>query len=131
MPGDTTVTCASDVPGDPGVRATDNCGESLTVTFEQSAAPGCVGSGMVTNTWTVEDCAGNVTTHTQEVTVADNIAPVLSAVPADLTVTCASDIPGDPGVTATDNCGETVIVMYSQSALGLSLIHISEPTRPY
>ena len=78
MPADLTVTCLSDVPGDPGITATDNCGEPLTVSYTQSAAPACVGSGTVTNTWTTTDCAGNVTTHTQTVTIADNIAPVLS-----------------------------------------------------
>ena len=105
MPSDTTVTCLSDVPGDPGVTATDNCGETLTVMYSQSAAPMCVGDGTVTNTWTVMDCAGNVTTHEQVVTIDDNIAPVLSSMPSDTTVTCLSDVPGDPGVTAMDNCG--------------------------
>ena len=137
MPSDTTVTCLSDVPGDPGVTATDNCGEALTVSYSQSVAPTCVGSGSVTNSWTVSDCAGNEITHEQLVTIVDNIAPVLSIMPSDTTVTCLSDVPGDPGVTATDNCGEALTVSYNQSVAptcvgsGLSLIHISEPTRPY
>ena len=58
----------------------------------------------------VSDCAGNEITHEQLVTIADNIAPILSSMPSDTTVTCLSDVPGDPGVTATDNCGEPVTV---------------------
>ena len=117
LPADITVTCASDIPGDPGVTAMDNCGEAVTVMYSQSALGTCPGDDTVTNTWTVEDCAGNVTTHTQEVTVTDNVAPVLSAMPANIIVTCLSEVPGDPGITATDNCGEVLLVLFNQSAL--------------
>lgn len=117
-PTDTTVTCFSDVPGDPGVMATDNCGEGLTVTFTQSAAGVCPGNDTITNTWTTEDCAGNVKTHIQTITIDDNTSPVLSALPANMTVACRSQVPGDPGITATDNCGEAVTVIYAQSAPG-------------
>ena len=110
MPMDITVECASDVPGDPGVTAMDNCGETLTVMYSQSALGMCPGDDEVTNTWTVTDCAGNTTTHVQTITIEDTMAPVLSEMPMDITVECASDVPGDPGVTAMDNCGETLTV---------------------
>ena len=116
---DITVECAADVPGDPGVTAMDNCGEVLTVMYSQSALGMCPGDDEVTNTWTVTDCAGNTTTHIQTITIEDTMAPVLSEMPMDITVECASDVPGDPGVTAMDNCGETLTVIYSQSALGM------------
>jgi len=119
QPGDLVVMCQSDVPGDPGVTAIDNCGEMLTVSFMQSPLDPCVGSGTITNTWIVTDCAGNMATHTQTIIVDDTTPPVLSAMPEDLTVSCHADIPGDPGVTATDNCGETVMVSFNQSPLGV------------
>lgn len=119
QPGDLVVMCQSDVPGDPGVTAIDNCGEMLTVSFMQSPLDPCVGSGTITNTWIVTDCAGNMATHTQTIIVDDTTPPVLSAMPGDLTVSCHADIPGDPGVTATDNCGETVMVSFNQSPLGV------------
>ena len=118
MPADLTVMCQFDIPGDPGVTATDNCGETLTVAFMQSPLDPCVGSGTVTNTWSVTDCAGNTTVYMQTVTVDDTTPPVLSAMPDDLTVSCHADIPGDPGVTATDNCGESLTVLFNQSPLG-------------
>lgn len=115
-PADVTVDCIGDVPGDPGLTATDNCGGSPSVTYSQGTAPACQGSGTITNTWDAMDCAGNISTHVQTVTLLDNIAPVLSATPAPVTVTCATDAPGDPGVTATDNCGETITVVFMQNA---------------
>jgi len=113
-PAPTVVTCAEDVPGDPGITATDNCGGSVTVVFTQSALPPCPGSGTVTNTWTATDCAGNTETYSQIVTLSDNVPPVFVSPPADLTVTCASQVPGDPGVEATDNCGGAVSVTFQQ-----------------
>ncbi len=116
-PADITVDCAANIPNDPGLTATDNCGETLTVTFVQSAVPTCPGDGTVTNTWTATDCAGNIASHVQTITIDDNTPPVLSATPADVTVQCSGDIPGDPGLTATDNCGETLTVTFTQSAI--------------
>ena len=117
-PADIIVSCQSDIPGDPGITATDNCAEALTVTFVQSPLGGCPGDDQITNTWTVSDCAGNVTTHIQTVTIDDNTPPVLNSLPADMTVVCFNDVPGDPGITATDNCGELVTVTFTQSAPG-------------
>ena len=85
-PADMTVDCASDLPTDPGITATDNCGEILTVTYTEGAIPACVGGGPVINTWEVTDCAGNTTTHSQTITINDTEAPILSDLPADVTV---------------------------------------------
>ena len=115
---DITVECFSQVPGSQGVTATDNCGEELTVVFTQTLQGACVGVGMITNTWTATDCNGNITTYSQVVTLDDTTPPVLSATPAAITVQCFMDVPGDPGVTATDNCGEVLTVMFVQSAAG-------------
>jgi hypothetical protein len=114
------VACLDDVPGDPGVTATDNCGEVLSVQFQQSALPACAGQGLIVNTWTVTDCAGNTATHIQEVTIDDNTPPVLSITPPNQTVNCESLVPGDPGVTATDNCGGQVDVTFTQTGLPLT-----------
>ncbi|MBR9920056.1 MAG: HYR domain-containing protein [Bacteroidetes bacterium] len=119
LPANVSVICVEDAPGDPGITATDNCGEELTVVFSQSPAPACPGSGSITNTWTVTDCAGNTTTHDQIVSIQDNTIPVLSHKPADVTVACLEDIPGEQGVTATDNCDANVQLSYIQEGLPL------------
>jgi len=66
------------------------------------------------------DCAGNVTTHVQEVIVDDNEGPLFSETPQDLTALCLADVPGDQGVTATDNCGENVTVVFSQDTISMT-----------
>ena len=113
-PASGTASCVGDVPGDPGITATDNCGGSLSVSFTQNIDSTCPGSGVVTNTWTTSDCAGNTETHVQTILIDDNEAPEFSAYPADLTVTCLGDVPGDPGITATDNCGGSINVVFNQ-----------------
>lgn len=117
LPADLTVECVDEVPGNPGLSATDNCGEAIGVVFNQSSLPTCPGQGVVTNTWTATDCAGNTSTHVQSITIADTEGPLLSAYPANVVVTCLGEVPGDPGLSATDNCGETIEVVFSQSSL--------------
>ncbi|MFN7326996.1 MAG: hypothetical protein ACK5SQ_10470, partial [Chitinophagales bacterium] len=55
----------------------------------------------------VMDATGNTSTCNAAITVVDNIAPVITACPANITVSdCNLAIPnGVSGVTATDNCG--------------------------
>ena len=121
MPADIVVSCSTDVPGDPGVTATDNCGASVTLVYTQSGLPlTCAGNGIVSNTWEATDCNGNTTSYTQTVTVLDTEAPVLSSMPADIVVSCSSDVPGDSGIIATDNCDASVMVVYTQSGLPLT-----------
>jgi hypothetical protein len=120
QPAPVTVSCLSDVPGDPGITATDNCGGVVDVTFQQIVNGNCPGSGTVTNTWTATDCAGNSSVYSQLVTIADNAPPVLSALPQNLTVACEDAIPGAQGITASDNCGGGLTVVFTQTGLPLS-----------
>ncbi|MBK7408639.1 MAG: HYR domain-containing protein [Saprospirales bacterium] len=117
-PASGTATCMGDVPGNPGLTATDNCGGTIAVSFSQNINSSCPGSGVVTNTWTAVDCAGNTEVYAQIIAVDDNDPPVFSAYPVDLTVTCISDVPGDPGITASDNCGGSIDVVFTQNLPG-------------
>ena len=123
LPGDLTVTCADEVPGDQGITALDNCGQPIEVEFNQTGFPlDCAGHGTITNTWTASDCAGNTFSYTQTVTIADLAGPVLSATPADLTVECALEAPGEQGITATDNCDGAVEVIFTQTGFPLDCV---------
>lgn len=83
------------------ISVTDNC--TTTVTND---APSVFPVGVTVVTYTVTDAGGNSTTCTQQVTVADTEAPVLTGCPQDVII-C-------PGVvqfsspTAVDNCGASV-----------------------
>src|SRR5204863_2754782 len=117
-PADTTVSCASQVPAanDNGVTATDNCGGTVTVTHDaDQITPGsCPNRYAIARTYHATDSCGNSSSHTQNITVDDQTAPVITGRPADTTVSCTSEVPAanDSGVTATDNCGGTVTVTH-------------------
>jgi len=119
VPADLTLDCATPVPAPPTVTATDNCAAIGTVNYNQNIngnpATGCF---VVTRTWSATDNCGNTTSATQTITVQDNIAPILSATPADLSLNCVSAIPAAPTITATDNCDTNVPVLFFQAYTG-------------
>ena len=52
-------------------------------------------------TWSVSDCAGNETTHTQVITVEDTAAPTFNeTLPVDVTVSCDA-VPSAETLTAS------------------------------
>ncbi len=106
--------------------ASDDCGLASVVGVRSDALPlddpypaGCAPGFATTITWTATDCAGGTTACTQTVTVTDNEAPVLSGVPADITVTplagsCEAEVTFT-APTATDNCDATPLVVLVRS----------------
>ncbi|HFA50155.1 MAG TPA: HYR domain-containing protein, partial [Bacteroidetes bacterium] len=108
-PADVTVVCGTDIPAVPNVTFTDNCDE-FTVDFsEVLVSLGSPDEATLTRTWVATDAAGNSTTVDQIITILDNIAPVANMDPADVTVSCGTDIPAVPNVTFTDNCDEFTV----------------------
>ena len=60
--------------------------------------------------WTATDAAGNTATAVQKVIITDNEMPAITQFPADVTVTCSTDMPAVNigSLTATDNCSVVV-----------------------
>uniref|UniRef100_UPI002617965A gliding motility-associated C-terminal domain-containing protein n=1 Tax=uncultured Tenacibaculum sp. TaxID=174713 RepID=UPI002617965A len=109
LPADTTVSCDT-VPVAAVLTATDNCDASVTVNYSEEFAgqdDECASEYTITRTWTVSDCAGNTTSHTQVVTVEDNEAPTLVSTLEDITVEC-DNVPEVPTLEFTDNCSANV-----------------------
>ena len=115
-----TTAPVLEVPADVTVEAE---GELTGVDIDQAAAADAVGPvtiasdapalfplGTTVVTWTATDGAGNQTTGTQLVTVADTTAPELT-VPADVTVEAEGELTGvDSGqATATDAVGAVTV----------------------
>jgi len=101
------------------VTATDNCDAHVGVSYSQAdnGASGCAGHPrIITRTWTATDDCGNTTAQSQTITQEDTEAPVLSDVPADVTVQCIGDVPAIPVVTALDNCDASATVQYSETS---------------
>ena len=76
------------------VTGKDNCTEDIIVNFNETIIPGtCPQSYTLVRTWTAEDECGNVTAHTQHITVQDMEAPVFTSVPDNVTIECDDPIP--------------------------------------
>ncbi len=89
-PANVTVECdESTAPANTGgpATATDNLDDSPAISYTDVWAPntGCTYTGTITRTWKAEDCAGNVSTCVQVITVNDVTAPTITC-PPDITV---------------------------------------------
>ncbi|MFZ6051114.1 HYR-like domain-containing protein [Halocola ammonii] len=110
-PADLTIECDEEIPSYE-ITATDNCNESVEVTFEESTQALDCGS-MITRTWTATDDCGNSVEHTQTITIEDNENPVFVGVPQDLSINCDEEIPAHE-VSATDNCDADVSITFNE-----------------
>lgn len=100
--------------------ATDNCGITGYVDpFVDT--PGCGSSFTRTYTTVATDVNGNTATFVTTINMVDNTPPVLSGIPADVTIFCGDPMPVLPTVTAADQCAGNVsssITVASSVALG-------------
>jgi len=63
-------------------------GTGVDLTFEDTDTLDDCGLGTITRTWTAIDCAGNVSTDAQTITIEDNTAPVITEVGGPETIDC-------------------------------------------
>jgi ribosomal protein S26 len=101
-PQNVTVSCASAVPqsSNTAVTATDNCTGTVTITVDDVISnQTCANRLTITRTWTATDACSNSSTSAQTITVNDQIPPVITGTPQDVTVSCASAVP-QPSITA-------------------------------
>lgn len=108
-PVDITVDCdAIPAPCTPHAVGED----ALTVEYTSVQ----LSASVSVRTWSVVDEASNPTTYAQTVTVVDDVAPILSRSPADVTVSCSCDtFPAAPTVVAVDNCDADVTVDFTEA----------------
>jgi hypothetical protein len=89
-----------------------------SVDFTQTIIPGsCPDSYKIKRSWSAVDAAGNLCEHVQYITVQDTKAPVITGVPADITIQCGQAIPLPPApgvVKGTDNCDAYVTIGFSE-----------------
>ena len=112
IPPDITVEC-DEIPT-PTVTATDACDPDVEVVLSQINMFGlCPNSYTITRTWTATDDCGNTDIGTQVITVTDNTEPILTGVPADMTVACDA-VPDPPTVIVTDNCDPQPSMTFSE-----------------
>ncbi|MEY8848927.1 SprB repeat-containing protein, partial [Psychroserpens sp. XS_ASV72] len=106
IPEDITVECnrPTDPEPDGNATATDNCSDTVTITFSDSTADSCGNTVIITRTWTATDECGNSTSDDQIITVEDTTPPNLT-VPTDATVECTEST--DPAATGTATATDT------------------------
>ena len=107
-PPDTIVEWGLESPDNTGFPVvTDNCGDDLVPTFEDSILKtgSCPVVVIITRTWTVIDDCGNVASCTQTIQATDTTAPVVTC-PPNTKIECDQDpsplVTGTP--TIVDNC---------------------------
>ena len=96
IPANVTVSCANAVPAasNTAVVATDNCSGTVSVSSADVVTAGsCANRYSIARTYTATDACGNASSQTQTITVNDQTAPVISSIPASVTVTCSSVVP--------------------------------------
>ena len=114
IPVDMNLQCFDQAPLIP-LTATDNCDPMPDIQFSESTIPGdCPNRFTLLRSWTVTDACGNSTMTTQNLIFSDDEDPVLSNVPADITLECGDDVPSAPTVTALDNCDGNIMVQFSE-----------------
>ena len=127
-PADITVECDAvpavtdleDLLATGDLLATDACeadDEPIEYAYqgETVESTDCDSEYTISRVWSAADCSGNVTIHTQVVTVEDTTAPVFAeALPADQTVECDA-VPAASILTATDNCDASVEVSFVEA----------------
>ncbi|MFN0015536.1 MAG: T9SS type A sorting domain-containing protein, partial [Saprospiraceae bacterium] len=114
-PGPVNVTCSSQVPpvNLAAPTASDNCG-TPTISHDGDATSNqtCVNRKTVTRTYRATDSGGLTATCTQVITVFDNVMPVFTSVPTNVTVQCNS-IPAVGNPSASDGCGGSASIAYN------------------
>src|SRR5699024_10082213 len=117
VPADITLQCydASGIADAQAEQATfsDNCTATddldITMTSSTTPDPDCPNAYVIEKSWQAEDGCGNFSqTVTQVITVIDDMPPVVTYVPADITLQCddAAGIAAAQAQQATfiDNC---------------------------
>ncbi len=117
MPADVTVECSA-VPSPANVQGIDDCAASVIIDFVETSVAGgvCPSGELITRTWTVTDSCGNSASASQQIVVVDQTSPVISNMPADVTIGCL-DTPTVDYPTATDNCDPNPSITYSDQTV--------------
>jgi hypothetical protein len=127
-PADLTVECDAvpavisleDLIETGALSATDNCegsDEPLVYAYEGETISGsdCPSEYSITRTWSVTDCSGNVSTHSQIIEVEDTTAPVFGEdLPVSVSVECDA-VPAAAVLTASDNCDNESVVDFEET----------------
>ncbi|MFD2552744.1 gliding motility-associated C-terminal domain-containing protein, partial [Bizionia sediminis] len=124
-PADVTYECISEVPAAQELVAIDNCGAEILGVATDATMDEDACNITITRTWTFTDSCDNTSSVSQTITVSDTTAPVAPAAPADVTYECISEVPVAQELTATDNCGGTIMGVSSDVIIDSDVCNIT------
>lgn len=109
-PADIAVSCAAEIPAAAVLIALDGCSGEIQASATETITAGlCANNFVVVRTWTFTDDCNNSASVSQTITVDDTTPPVAPEAPADVTVSCAAEVPAMQILVATDGCdGEQI-----------------------
>ncbi len=115
LPADITVEC-DDFPITDAPSVTDDCSDFEVTLDELKQSIICEDSYEVRRTWTAIDACGNRNQYIQIVTVIDTISPaIITAAPADVTISCEDAIPAVVDPDFQDNCANLLDISYRET----------------
>ena len=114
MPADVELACDAAAPVDMPIHQ-DECSGSALVMTTGTEAGDCPSEYTLLRTFTATDGCGNAVSAVQEVQFVDTLAPVITAGPADLLLSCNQAVP-DSAISATDACA-TPLISYMDSIM--------------
>ncbi len=112
VPDDLTTNCMM-VPPMVNLTVTDDCGVTETSMEEFISEGACASEYTLTRVWYASDGCGNEAVAVQQITVIDDIAPVLVGIENDLIVGCG-ELPEPPEITAVSGCGEEINIAFTE-----------------
>lgn len=137
-PADITVSCTASIPAadTASVIVSDNCAGDVSISVNPDVVTGltCANSYLISRTYVATDACGNVASCTQLITVDDITPPVITTCVADVSVTCAGNIPvvNLDAIVAIDNCsGATEITAAADVTVGLTCANTFTVLRTY
>ncbi|RED38585.1 gliding motility-associated-like protein [Winogradskyella eximia] len=132
-PADSYFNCIDDVPTPGQLTATDNCMSNITVTGVDSVDNSNPCNITIVRTWTFIDDCGNSSSVSQNIIVADTVAPTFT-VPADITIQCGEDTSSANTGDVTnekDNCSSGLQATYTDSVTNGSCTNAETITRTW
>ncbi|MFJ1432456.1 reprolysin-like metallopeptidase [Capnocytophaga canimorsus] len=114
LPKNMTVTCEKEIPPVPTLKVSGSCNPKVVYNGETKSNEKCKNDYVLTRSWTATNDCGKTITHTQIITIKDDVKPTFSGtLPTDISVE-ENNIPTQADLTATDKCSESIQVTKSQ-----------------
>ena len=122
-PLDINVECAGEVP-EPDITVVtdeaDNCSATadISVAFVSDSPIVGMNPGFITRTYRITDQAGNSIETIQLITIDITEPPeFVDDLPQDIILGCMEEAPAPEVLTAIDNCGDAVVVEFSEQRI--------------